>query len=139
MRGYDGLDRVILIMHRRCRARQMVDLIHLQQNRLDNVMPNELKPRIPKQMNHILLPARKEIINDDHIITSGDKLIHQMTPDETGATGDDNPLPLPPNPHRHSAHSIRELIIITTSGMIRIIIGEIGAIAVSDDGIAFSS
>lgn len=117
----------------------MVDLIHLQQNWLDNIMPNELKPRIPKQMHHILLPTGKEIIDDDHIITSGDKLIHQMTPNETGASGDNNPLPLAPNPNRHSPHTIGELIIITSSGVIGIITRGIGAIAVSDDGITFPS
>lgn len=118
----------------------MVDLIHLQQNWLDDIMPDHLEPRIPKQMHHILLPTGEEIINDDHVIPSGDQLIHQMTTNKTGATGDNNPLPLAPNSHRHSPHPIREPIVITSSNMIiRVIVRDIAVIAITNDGIANSS
>ncbi|GER43504.1 acyl-CoA N-acyltransferases super family protein [Striga asiatica] len=86
-KGYDCLDGIILVMHGRCRAGQVVDLIHLQQNRLHNIMPDQLEPRIPEQMHHVLFPPREEIVDHDHVVTPGDQLIHQMAPDKTGTAG----------------------------------------------------
>ncbi|KAF5770318.1 hypothetical protein HanXRQr2_Chr14g0658101 [Helianthus annuus] len=34
------LDRIVLIMNRGSRTSQMIDLINLQQNRLNHIMPN---------------------------------------------------------------------------------------------------
>lgn len=96
----------------------MVNLIHFQQNWLHHIMSNQLEPRIAEQMHHILLPPREEIVNDDHIVSSGDQLIDQMTPDETSAARYNNPLPPPANTHRHSPDSIGKLVIITITEMI---------------------
>ncbi|KAL0344572.1 UNVERIFIED_CONTAM: hypothetical protein Sradi_4288500 [Sesamum radiatum] len=103
----------------------MVDLIHLQQNRLDNIMSNQLEPRIPKQMHHILLPPGEKVINDNHIIPSGNQLIDQMTTDEPSTTGDNDPLPFTPNTDGDSPHPTRiPIIIIIYTKMILKIVGE---------------
>lgn len=80
----------------------MVNLIDLEQDGLHNIMSNELKPRISEMVHHVLLSAGEEIINDDHIVASLHQLIDQMTADEAGPAGDDNPHPLPGNPDGHS-------------------------------------
>ena len=41
--GLHSLDRIELIMNRRCGARQIIDLIDFKQDRLGHVMTNELK------------------------------------------------------------------------------------------------
>lgn len=107
--GYDSLDGIILVMNRRCRASQVVDLIDLQQNRLHNIMSNELKPRILKMVDNVLLPPREEVIDHDHIITPGDELIHEMAPHESRPAGDDDPQPPPRDRGRDAAIPVDEL------------------------------
>ncbi|KAK4392211.1 hypothetical protein Sango_1998900 [Sesamum angolense] len=109
-------------MHGGGRASQMVDLIDLQQNRLDNIMSNQLEPGIPKQMHHILLPPGEKVINDDDIIPSGDQLIDQMTTDEAGTTGNNDPLPFTPNTDGDSPHPTGiSIIIIYTKRIVKIV------------------
>lgn len=62
-------------MNGRGRASQVVDLIHLKKYRLDDVVADELKPRIPKAMNQIFLSPGEEIIDDNHIVPSVEKFI----------------------------------------------------------------
>ncbi|GER28647.1 UDP-glucuronic acid decarboxylase 1 [Striga asiatica] len=92
-------------MHRGRRAGQMVDLIDFQQNRLHHIVPDQFEPRVPEQMHHVLLPPREEIVHHDHVVPSGDQLVHQMAPDETRAAGDDDPPPPAPDPHRNPTNS----------------------------------
>ena len=71
----------------------MVNLINLEENRLNHVVTNELKPRIREQVNQILLPPREEVIDHDHFVSPPYQLINEMTPDESSSTGDDDPQP----------------------------------------------
>lgn len=71
----------------------MVNLINLEEYRLNHVVTNELKPRIREQMNQILLPPREEVINHDHLISPPYKLIHEMAPDESSSTCHHDPQP----------------------------------------------
>lgn len=91
--GLNGLDWVILIMNRGGRAGQVVDLIDLQQNRLNDVMPNELEPRVPKMVHQIILPPGKEIINHNHVVAPVKELVNKMRPNEPSTAGDDNSEP----------------------------------------------
>ena len=45
--GYDSLDGVVLVVNRGSRAGKVVDLIHLKHDRLNNIMSDELEPRVP--------------------------------------------------------------------------------------------
>lgn len=90
-KGYDRLDGVILIMNRGSRASQVIDLIHLQQYRLNHIVSYKLKPRIPKMMNHIIPPPSEEIVDNNHVVTSGNELIDEMAPDKSCPAGDNNP------------------------------------------------
>lgn len=78
-------------MNRRGRASQVVDLIHLQKNRLDDVVSDELEPGVPKAVHQVLLPAGEEIVDDNHIVPSIEKLVDEVAADESRPTGNHNP------------------------------------------------
>lgn len=101
--GYDCLDRVVLVMNRGSRASQVVDLIHLEQDRLDHIMPDELKPRISEMVQKVLLPSREEVVNNDHTVTAFYQTVHQMAPHETGPTSHQHPQTFPFQPQRNSS------------------------------------
>lgn len=109
-KGYDSLDGIKLIMNRRSRASKMVDLINFKQQRLNNIMSNHLKPRVPKMMHHILLPSREEIIHNNHTITSRHQPVHQMAPHKSGTAGHHNPQPLGLEPQRYLPTRIHEFL-----------------------------
>ncbi|KAL8125906.1 hypothetical protein AgCh_013273 [Apium graveolens] len=79
----------------------MIDLINLQQNWLNNIMSNQFKPMVAKMMHYIILASRKEIINNNNIIPSGNQVINQMTPNKSSTTSNHNPQPLPSNSNRN--------------------------------------
>lgn len=89
-------------MNRRRRTGQMIDLIDFKQNRFNNIMSNELKPRIAKTVNKVFFPPGKEIINNNNLITPLKKLIHQMTADKSSSTSNNNPLPTTSDSNRNS-------------------------------------
>lgn len=64
----------------------MVDLIDLEQDRLDHIMPDQLKSWITEMMHQIIFPSREEIINDNYAVSSREQLIHQMASHESSAT-----------------------------------------------------
>ncbi|KAL0457926.1 UNVERIFIED_CONTAM: hypothetical protein Slati_0419800 [Sesamum latifolium] len=82
-------------MNRRGRASQMIDLIDFQQEWLNDVVPNQLKPGVPEMVHDVLLSPREEIINYDHAIASFDKPVNQMTPHKPCPTRYHNPETLP--------------------------------------------
>ncbi|KAK8659907.1 hypothetical protein V6N13_030097 [Hibiscus sabdariffa] len=88
-------------MNGRSRASQMIDLIHFQEDWLNDVVSNEFEHGIPKKMNQIAFPPSKEIIDNDHFIASSDQLINKMTPDEPRPTRDYDPHSPPSDPNRY--------------------------------------
>lgn len=76
-------------------ASQVVDLVNLEEEWLNDVVSYELKSRVPKMMDQIVLTTREEIINDDHAIPSLDQTVHEVWPDEARPARDHDPLPLP--------------------------------------------
>lgn len=85
-------------MNRRGRASQVVDLIRLQKNRLDDVVSDELEPGVPKSVHQVLLPTGEEIVNDDDIVPSIEKLVDEVAADESRSTGDHDPRSPPSDP-----------------------------------------
>ena len=66
--GFHCLDGIILIMGRRCRTSQVIDLIDLGVIRRSYIMTNQLKVVILQQVTNIILTAGKIIIQANHII-----------------------------------------------------------------------
>ena len=92
-------------MHRRRGTREVVDLINLQQNRLNDVVANELEPRVPEQMHQVLFSSREEIVDHDDVVTASDEFVDEVAPDEARAAGDDDSLPPAADPDRNAARA----------------------------------
>lgn len=89
-KGYNGLDWIILVMNRGGGASEMIDLIHLKQDRLNHIVANELKLRITKMVHQILFPTSEEVIDHNHTVPSIEQFVDQMAPDESRAARDHN-------------------------------------------------
>lgn len=73
----------------------MINLIHLKQNRLHHIMPQQLEPRIPKMVHQVLPPPGEEVVDDDDIVPPLQQLVDQVAPHEPGPAGDHDPERLP--------------------------------------------
>ena len=67
--GLDRLNWIVLIMNRRSRTREVIDLIDFEQNRLDHIVAHQLKPMIVEQMRNVLPSSGKEIVETEHIMS----------------------------------------------------------------------
>ncbi|KAM0954390.1 hypothetical protein DsansV1_C01g0010531 [Dioscorea sansibarensis] len=97
---YDRLDGIELVMNRRSRASEVIDLIDLEKQWLDNVMADQLEVRVSEVMHNVLLPPREEVINNDDAITSRHQPIHEMATHKPRPTGNHDPKPLTLQPER---------------------------------------
>ena len=88
--GLDGLDRIELIMDRRCRAGQIVDLIHFQGDGIDEVVSHDLKMGIVSQMKDIFLRPGKKIVQADYVIALIQQDFTKMTSNKPGPSGYQN-------------------------------------------------
>ncbi len=100
-KGYDGLDRIVLVVDRWGRTCKMVDLIHLQKQRFHHVVTDELKTMIPKMVHHILFPTCEEVVNHDHMISPRHQLVHKMASYESRPSCDHHSQHLPLQPQWH--------------------------------------
>ena len=67
-RGLDRLDRVVLIVAGRGGAGEVVDLVDFQQDRLRDVVPDQLEIRPVEQMGDVRLLAGEKIVEADHVV-----------------------------------------------------------------------
>ena len=72
----------------------MVDLIDFEQERLDDVVSDELEPWVTEMVHHVLFPSGEEVIDHDHAIASLHQTVHQVGPNETGPAGHHDPQTL---------------------------------------------
>jgi hypothetical protein len=78
------LNGVVLIVNRRRRTRQVVDLIDLHIKREGNVVANEFKKRIPYQRSDISLGPRVEIVDTEDIVSILEEPFAEMGTQEPG-------------------------------------------------------
>jgi hypothetical protein len=64
-----GLDRVVLVMDRRCRAGEVINSIHLDVKGESYVMAKKFKKRILEKMLNISLRSGVKVIDADHILS----------------------------------------------------------------------
>lgn len=100
-KGYDGFDGVELVVNGGGGTGQVVDLINLQEEWLNDVMSDELEPRVSKMVHHVLFPPCEKIIHHNHAVSSPNQPVHQVAPHETSSPGNHYPQPLPLQPQRH--------------------------------------
>ena len=86
----DRLDRVVLVVHRRRGAGQVVDLVDLGEERLADVVPQQLEARMVEQVLDVVPPAGEEVVQADDVVALGQQPVAEMRADEAGAAGDED-------------------------------------------------
>lgn len=81
-------DGVVLVMDRRGRAGEVVDLVDLDIERKGHVMAHELEPGMVVQVLDVALGAGKEVVGADHLMPLFKQAVGQVRAEETGAAGD---------------------------------------------------
>jgi len=87
--GLGGLHRIVLIVNRRCRTRQVVDHVHLDIEREGHIVTHPLKVRVVEQMGDVVLGAGEEVVEADDIMTIVQQAVAEMRAEEAGAAGDE--------------------------------------------------
>ena len=64
----DGFDRIVLVMNRRRRAGEIVDLIDLEHYRFGHVVTNQLEILIVEKVGNILLAAGEKVVNAHDLV-----------------------------------------------------------------------
>jgi hypothetical protein len=67
--GLGGLDGVVLVVDRRGRTGEIVDLVHLDVEREADVVAEELEARIGVEMVDVALRAGEEIVDAQNLVT----------------------------------------------------------------------
>src|SRR3954464_13631005 len=79
-------------MDRRGRAGEVVDLVHLDKQRVRYVVPHRLEMRVAEQAGDIVLPPGEVIIDAEHVVALGAQPLAEIIPRESGAAGDEYPF-----------------------------------------------
>lgn len=85
--GLGGLYRVMLIMDRRGRAGQIVDLIDLNIEREGDVVAHQLEVGIIKQVQDVILIAGKIVIDAQNIVPVLEQTFAEMGTEKSGPSG----------------------------------------------------
>ena len=70
---FDGFDRIVLVMNRRCRTCQVINSVDLKQYRLGNVVTNQFESGIAEQRENVPLIPGKEIVEAQNIMPFPDQ------------------------------------------------------------------
>lgn len=81
----DGLDRIGLIVERRGRAGEIVDLIHFYVEREANIMAEHLELRMSGEMGDIFAGAGVEIVYAKNFVAIRKEPIAKVRSQKTGA------------------------------------------------------
>ena len=81
------LHRIVLIMHRRRGAGEVVNLIHLNKERYRHIVPHQLKTRIVEQMADIVLGAREEVVDAQHVTARLNQPVAKVRSEKSSTTG----------------------------------------------------
>jgi hypothetical protein len=90
--GLGGLHRIELIVDRRGRAGEVVDLVDLDKQRMGDVVAHRLEMRHPQQRGEIVLAAGEVVVDAQHVVALGNEALAQMRAEKSGAAGDQNAL-----------------------------------------------
>ena len=96
--GLHRLDRVVLVVHRRRRRGQVVDPVHLQQDRLGHVVADELEVRVFREREDVAPAAREQVVQAEHVRALPEQRFAEVAADESGAPRYQYPFPDHPVP-----------------------------------------
>ena len=74
-------------MRRRGRTREVVDLIHFELERVDDVVPDKLETRMGQQVRDVRFLPGKEIVDTNDLVPVLDQSIAEMRTQEAGPAG----------------------------------------------------
>ena len=82
------LDGVVLVVNGRGGAGEVVDLVHLKEERLAHVVSQQLETAGFQQVADVLAPSGKEVVEADDIMALRQQTFAQMRADEAGSSRD---------------------------------------------------
>lgn len=109
--GLDRLHGVVLVVHGRRRARQVVDPVHLQQDGLHHVVPDHLQRRVPGLVRQVLLPPREEVVHHHHAVAALQETVHQVAAHEPGTARHHHAQPAPTDAQRQPRRARAPLLL----------------------------
>ena len=87
-----GLNRIMLVMHRRGRARQIENPVHFDVERRRDVVTQELEPLEVEQLVQIAAAARKEVVDAQHFVPLVEQASAKMRAEKAGTAGHEHAL-----------------------------------------------
>ena len=91
-RGLGRLHRVVLVVDRRRRTGEVVDLVDLDEQRERHVVPDELEARVVVQVIDVALGAGEEVVDAEHLVALLEQAVAEVGAEEAGAAGHEDPL-----------------------------------------------
>jgi hypothetical protein len=85
--GLGGLDRIVLVVHRRGRARQVVDLVHLHVQREGDVVTDELEARVLQYPRQVVAGAGEEVVHRQDVTPVVEQPLAQVRAQKAGPPG----------------------------------------------------
>ena len=77
-------------MDRRGRAGEVVDLVHLDKQRVRYVVPHRLEMRVAEQPGDVVLAAGEIVVDAKHVMALRPQPLAKMRAEKAGAAGDKN-------------------------------------------------
>jgi hypothetical protein len=90
--GLHGVNRVHLIMDRRRRTGEVIDLVRMQIQRIRDVVPHHLETRVFAKMSDIAPAAGEEVVDTDDFVPFPQQALAQVRTQKTGTSCHDNAL-----------------------------------------------
>jgi hypothetical protein len=84
--GFCGLNRVMLIVHRACRASHVEDTVDLKVDGEGYIVPYQLEPRMVQKVFNISFCAGEEVVKANNIVTLVDEPVDKVRAKKAGAT-----------------------------------------------------
>jgi hypothetical protein len=88
--GLGGLDGVVLIVNRGGGTGQVVDLVHLKEDGLGDVVANHLKVAVRQEVFDILSPTGIEVVETDDLFSLIKEPLTEVRADKAGPSGNKN-------------------------------------------------
>ena len=104
--GLGRLHGIVLIVDRRGRAGEIVDLVDLDIERKRHVVAHQLEARMADQMLDVALAAGEEIVDANDVVAVGNQAIAQVRAEKAGTAGDQHRLATQPRYAHLSAVSV---------------------------------
>src|SRR5690606_14908255 len=82
---------VVLVVNRRRRASQVVDLVDLDVERKGHVVAHDLEVGVAEQMRDVALRAGIEVVHANDFVAVREQPVAQVGTDESGPSGNQNP------------------------------------------------